>query len=75
MSSYQIGQSVIVRNGVAKTVVKLTGIVSIASIKGYYGSSYYKVRGSLVETTLSWIPETLILGLSDVIAEEAAPNM
>jgi hypothetical protein len=75
MSSYKIGQSVIVRNGVSKMVVKLEGIVSTASIKGYYGTQYYRVQGKLVETDISWIPETLILGVSDITAQEAASNL
>ncbi len=68
MSVYNIGQSVIVKNGVSQFIAKLTGIISTSTITGYHATRYYIVRGSLVEMTVSWIPTNLIVGLSGVEA-------
>jgi hypothetical protein len=69
---FKSGDNVIVQDGAATRVVELTGGNSYGALYGFTGVYYALVRGALVEGTISWIPENLILRKSSVSAKEAA---
>ena len=69
---FKVGDNVIVKHGLSTLVVELTGGNSGGGLYAFTGRYFGLVRGALVEATISWIPENLILGKSDVSSREAA---
>ncbi len=69
---FKVGDNVIVKHGTGSMVVELTGGNSGGGLYTFTGRYFGLVRGDLVEATINWIPEDLILGKSTISARDSA---